>query len=73
MLMCLGQPNINRILAVEEHHRFLFGYLYVISCRSSLLCPDISFFNCVLAATCSPTSLVTKRAKVGYVKERQNT
>jgi meiosis-specific serine/threonine-protein kinase MEK1 len=33
----LGQPNINRILAVEEDHRFLFGYPYIVSHRNSPL------------------------------------
>jgi serine/threonine protein kinase len=74
ILICpWGQPNINRILAVEEHHRFLSDYLYIASCRSSLLCPDIFFFNCAPAATCSPTSRVTKKVKVDYVKARQST
>jgi hypothetical protein len=68
-----GQPNINRILAVEEHHRFLFDYLCLVSCCSSLLWPDIFSFNCALAATYSPTSRVTKKVKVDYVKARQNT
>ncbi len=33
--MTLDQPNINRILSVEEDHRFLFGYLCFVSHRSS--------------------------------------
>lgn len=35
--MSLRQPNINRILAVEEDHRFLFGYLYIVSHSGSPL------------------------------------
>lgn len=71
--MSMSQPNINRILAVEEHHRFLFGYLCILSYRSSLLWPDIFFFNCALAAIYSPISRATKKVKVDYVKARQNT
>ncbi len=71
--MSLDQPNINQILAVEEDHRFLFGYQCIVSRRSSLLWPDIFFFSCALAATYSPTSRVTKKVKADYVKARQNT
>jgi serine/threonine protein kinase len=69
----LGQPNINRILAVEEDHRFLFGYLCLLSHRSSRAWPDISFFSYVPAAIYSPTSRVTKKVTADYVKARQNT
>lgn len=42
----LGQPNINRILAVEEDHRFLSGYLCFVSHRSSRLARHIFLQLC---------------------------